>query len=136
MNNLTIVMYHYVRDLKNTRYPGIKGLDIDLFKEQVNYLRKHYHVITMEEVIFSIDNQAKIPDKSVLLTFDDAYADHYENVFPILDKYKLQGSFYAPAKAVTEHTVLDVNKIWPIFLFFSNFSIKGITLSISPTLAP
>ena len=111
MNNLTIVMYHYVRDLKNTRYPGIKGLDIDLFKEQVNYLRKHYHVITMEEVIFSIDNQAKIPDKSVLLTFDDAYADHYENVFPILDKYKLQGSFYAPAKAVTEHIVLDVNKI-------------------------
>ena len=32
MSNLTIVMYHYVRDLKNTRYPGIKGLDIDLFK--------------------------------------------------------------------------------------------------------
>ena len=120
MSNLTIVMYHYVRDLKNTRYPGIKGLDINLFKEQVNYLRKHYHVITMEEVIFSIDNQVKIPDKSVLLTFDDAYADHYENVFPILEKYKLQGSFYAPAKAVTEHKVLDVNKIHFILASIDN----------------
>jgi peptidoglycan/xylan/chitin deacetylase (PgdA/CDA1 family) len=111
MNNLTIVMYHYVRDLKNSRYPDIKGLDINLFKEQIDYMRKHYHIITMEEVTYSIDNQLKITDKSVLLTFDDAYSDHYNNVFPILDKYKLQGSFYAPSKAITEHTVLDVNKI-------------------------
>jgi len=104
-------MYHYVRDLKNSRYQDIKGLDINLFKEQINYMRKHYHIITMEEVIHSIDNQVQIPDKSVLLTFDDAYSDHYTNVFPILDKYKLQGSFYPPSKAITEHTVLDVNKI-------------------------
>jgi len=111
MDNLTIVMYHYVRDLKNSRYPGIKGLDINLFKEQINYMRKHYHIITMEEVTYSIDNQVKIPDKSALLTFDDAFSDHYNNVFPILDKYKLQGSFYAPTKAIKEHIVLDVNKI-------------------------
>ena len=111
MNNLTIIMYHYVRDLKNSRFPGIKGLDLDLFREQIQYLRKHYHIITMEEVIHSIDNQVKIPRKSVLLTFDDAYSDHYMNVFPILDKYQLQGSFYTPSKAITENTVLDVNKI-------------------------
>ncbi len=111
MSNLTIIMYHYIRDLKNSRFPDIKGLDINLFKEQINYMRKYYHIITMEEVIDSIDNQTKIPDKSVLLTFDDAYLDHYNNVFPILDKYKLQGSFYAPSKAIIDHTVLDVNKI-------------------------
>ena len=111
MNNLTIVTYHYVRDLKNSRFPEIKGLDLDLFREQILYLRKHYHIITMEEVIHSIDNQAKIPKKSVLLTFDDAHSDHYVNVFPVLDKYQLQGSFFPPSKAVTEHTVLDVNKI-------------------------
>ena len=104
-------MYHYVRDLKDSRFPGIKGLDLDLFREQIQYLKKHYHIITMEEVIHCIDNQAKIPRKSVLLTFDDAYSDHYINVFPILDKYQLQGSFYIPSKAVSENTVLDVNKI-------------------------
>jgi len=104
-------MYHYVRDLRNSRYPDIKGLDINLFKEQVDYMRKNYNIITMEEVIHGIDNEVKIPDKSVLLTFDDAYSDHYANVFPILDKYKIQGSFYIPSKAITENTVLDVNKI-------------------------
>lgn len=29
---LTIIMYHYIRDLKKSRYPQIKGLDIHLFK--------------------------------------------------------------------------------------------------------
>lgn len=104
-------MYHYVRDLKNSRYPHIKGLDIAQFKEQIDYLIKHYHVITMEEVIHSVDNQVGLPDKSVLLTFDDAYSDHFINVFPILDKHKIQGSFYPPSKAILENTVLDVNKI-------------------------
>lgn len=111
MNNLTIVMYHYVRDLKNSKFPEIKGLDLDLFIEQIQYLRKNYHIISMEEVIYSIDNQVKIPSKSVLLTFDDAYSDHHMNVFPVLEKFQLQGSFYVPSKAVLENTVLDVNKI-------------------------
>ena len=123
MNNLTIVMYHYIRDLENSRYPNIKGLDQSLFKEQINYLQKNYYIITMEEVLFSIENQSKIPDKSVLLTFDDAYSDHYTNVFPVLNKYKLQGSFYAPVKAITDHEVLDVNKIHFILASVDNEAI-------------
>ncbi len=111
MSNLTIVMYHYVRDLTNSRYPNIKGLDISLFKEQIYYIKKHYTFVTMEQVINSINLEEKLPNKSVLLTFDDAYIDHYNNVFPILDKHKIQGSFYVPVKAIMEHTVLDVNKI-------------------------
>jgi peptidoglycan/xylan/chitin deacetylase (PgdA/CDA1 family) len=120
MNGLTIVMYHYIRDLKTSRYSGIKGLDVHLFKEQIDYIRKHYNVVTMEEVIYCIDNKKYIPDKSILLTFDDAYTDHYVNVFPILDKYKIQGSFFVPAKAITEGVVLDVNKIHFILASFDN----------------
>ena len=104
-------MYHYVRDLKHDRYPDIKGLDIFLFYEQIKYLKKHYHFITMELLIDSIENNYSLPIKSVLLTFDDAYSDHFKYVFPFLDKHKIQGSFYPPVKAITEHRVLDVNKI-------------------------
>lgn len=104
-------MYHYVRDLKHSRYPDIKGLDISLFYEQIEYLKKHYHLITMGMLIDSIENNSSLPDKSVLLSFDDAYSDHFKYVFPFLDKHKIQGSFFPPVKAITEHTVLDVNKI-------------------------
>ena len=39
-DQLTVVMYHYVRDLKHSRYPAIKGLDVSLFKGQVSFLKK------------------------------------------------------------------------------------------------
>lgn len=110
-DKLTVVMYHYVRDLKNSRYPEIKGCDIRLFKEQIKFLRKHYHFVTVEEVIHAYENHEFLPSHSVLLSFDDAYADHFEYVFPILEHEQIQGAFYPPVKAVTEHTVLDVNKI-------------------------
>lgn len=110
---LTVVMYHYVRDLENSRYPGIKGLQSYLFKEQIGYLKKHYNFVQIEEVIeaFGQGRVDMLPKHPVLLTFDDAYADHFNTVFPILKQEKIQGCFYAPVKAVTEHTVLDVNKI-------------------------
>lgn len=108
---VSIIMYHYIRDLQHSRYPEIKGLDIALFKEQIKYLKKHYHFITMEMLIDSIDNNSALPEKSVLLTFDDAYKDHFNYVFPLLNKYKIQGSFFPPVKSITEHSVLDVNKI-------------------------
>lgn len=106
-------MYHYVRDLKNSRYPDIKGLQSELFKEQVGYLKKNYNFVKIEEVIEAF-NQGRadlLPQHPVLLTFDDAYADHFNTVFPILEHEHIQGCFYAPVKAVTEHAVLDVNKI-------------------------
>lgn len=109
--NLTIIMYHYVRDLNNSRYPEIKGLDINLFKEQLLFLKKHYNFVKMEDVISALDKKTKLPEKPVLITFDDAYIDHFTYVFPILDKMNIQGSFYPPVKAVKSNKVLDVNKI-------------------------
>lgn len=53
MNKLNIVMYHYIRDLAHSRYPQIKGLDINLFRQQIEFLKSHFSVITMEEAIFA-----------------------------------------------------------------------------------
>lgn len=111
-SKVTVVMYHYVRDLKHSRYPSIKGLDRDLFVEQVEYLCKHYVPVTMEQVVAaSRPDGEPLPEKAVLLTFDDGYADHFTTVFPILKNRGVQGSFFAPIKALTENRVLDVNKI-------------------------
>ncbi len=108
---LTVVMYHYVRDLKNSRYPEIKGCDVRDFKEQILFFKKHYHFVTVEEVMDAYYSGRALPDHSILLTFDDAYIDHFTYAFPILLHEHIQGAFFAPVKAVTEHTVLDVNKI-------------------------
>ncbi len=51
MNKLKIVMYHYVRDLLHSRYPKIKGLDVNLFRQQIQFLKSNFSIVTMEEVI-------------------------------------------------------------------------------------
>lgn len=110
-NKLTVVMYHYVRDLQYSRYPRIKGLDVELFRQQLGFLKRHYHFVTVEEIVSAFEHHECLPDHPVLLTFDDAYVDHFANVFPILKKEHVPGAFYPPVKAILEHTVLDVNKI-------------------------
>ncbi len=110
-NKVSIIEYHYVRDLKNSRYPEIKGLEVGLFKEQLLHILKHYQVIRMEDLIEAVRFKKQLPENALLLTFDDGYRDHFEFVFPILTELGLQGSFFPPARAIQEHQVLDVNKI-------------------------
>jgi len=74
-------------------------------------LKKNYNFVTAEQVIAAFKKEENLPSKAVLLTFDDAYIDHFTNVFPILKHHHIQGCFYPPVKAITEHSVLDVNKI-------------------------
>lgn len=40
MGKLFVVMYHYTRDLKHSRYPEIKGLDVSLFREQIEFMKQ------------------------------------------------------------------------------------------------
>jgi peptidoglycan/xylan/chitin deacetylase (PgdA/CDA1 family) len=105
-------MYHFVRDLEHSRYPGIKGLSLNAFREQIEYIRSHYNLVKMEDLIEVIDDpKQELPPRASLLTFDDGYIDHFINVFPILDEMKVQGSFFPPAKPIVEGGILDVNKI-------------------------
>lgn len=111
MSRIYIVMYHYVRDLQHSRFPEIKGLNQHLFIEQIQFLKHNFNIMRMEDVIASYTSGYHLPENSVLLTFDDGYIDHYLNVFPILMKEKIQGSFFIPGKTFTEHKLLDVNKL-------------------------
>ena len=136
MRHLTIVMYHFVRDLRHSRYPLIKGLDIPLFKGQIAFLKHHYRFVTMEQVIEALAGGKELSERAVLLTFDDAYSDHYTAVFPLLDELGIQGSFFPPVKAITCNQVLDVNKIHFILAAASDISTLGqssisVTRSIS-----
>jgi peptidoglycan/xylan/chitin deacetylase (PgdA/CDA1 family) len=108
---LAIVMYHFVRDLAHSRYPEIKGLTVDQFRGQVRFMRRHFTPVGVGEVLSALDGDLPLPPRAILLTFDDGYRDHYDNVLPVLLENRMSGCFFPPAKAVTEHQVLDVNKI-------------------------
>lgn len=109
---VTIVMYHYVRDLARSRYPAIKGLSLERFTRQLDHIQAHYTPVSVEDLIEAVESPAtQLPPNAILLTFDDGYTDHFLNAFPMLDARGIRGCFFPPAQAVLEHTVLDVNKI-------------------------
>ena len=110
-NQCTIINYHYVRDTKFTSPYNLKTRSINEFQNQVDYFKKYFHFITINDCIDAINNKILLPENSALLTFDDGYIDHYENVFPILQERDIKGSFFIPTKVLKNRKVLDVNKI-------------------------
>lgn len=107
----TIVMYHYVRELAETRFPAIRGLTTSRFRAQIAYMRRFHRFVTVDDVIEACHGGRELPANAALLTFDDGYSDHYLNVFPILDAEGIQGVFFPPVCATRDGRVLDVNKI-------------------------
>ena len=104
-------MYHYVRPIKKSQYPEIKGLELEGFIRQLNYFQKNFTFLSAKDIIDAIYNNQNIPQNSMVLTFDDGLQDHYSHVFPILKKFQIQGLFFPPAKPIEENIVLDVHKI-------------------------
>jgi len=109
--SLTIVMYHYVRPIAGSRYPRIKGLEVRDFEGQLEYLQRHYAVVSMQQVLEAAAGGMPLPPAPALLTFDDGYTDHHAHVFPTLHQRGLSGVFFPPVRAIRDRVMLDVNKI-------------------------
>ena len=109
--SLNIVTYHYVREVKKSKFPDLKALEFKDFKKQVNFFRKNCNIISNHDLVELIKKK-KLPKKpSILLTFDDGYIDHYNYVFPYLNKKKIPAIFYPPVKTIQNKLVLDPDKL-------------------------
>lgn len=111
MTDVSIIVWHYVRDLERTRFPKIKGRRVTEFARQLDHIAENYNVVTAEQVVQSVKTGASLPPRAAWLTFDDGYSDHFENVFPLLKERGWQGSFFPPVNTTVHREMLDVNKI-------------------------
>ena len=93
---LYIVMYHYVRDLKHSRYPDIKGMDVALFRQWIGLLKANFSVVQMEQVLVALYGQISLSANAVLLTFDDAFIANYTYSMPFIEDVNVQGSSFIP----------------------------------------
>jgi peptidoglycan/xylan/chitin deacetylase (PgdA/CDA1 family) len=108
-NALTVVTYHFVR-AGGSRFPGLKALAPPAFSDQLAYLRRHYRIVSMETCLAAARGE-RLPERALLLTFDDAYAEHYGYVFPLLRRERIPAAFFPPAAAVERRRVLEPNRI-------------------------
>src|SRR5262245_51904604 len=92
--SLTVVMYHYVRDLPRSRFPRIKGMLTKDFAAQVDRLRSLFEMATLESALAYLRGNY-LPERPLcLLTFDDGLKDHFTDVLSILAVRRIQGQFF------------------------------------------
>lgn len=106
---IPVLMYHSVDYEKGNelRIPKEK------LREQMQYLKDNgYTTLTLEQLYNHFVNNAPIPEKSVVLTFDDGYADNYTNAFPVLKEFGFKAAIFVITKTVdTDSSYLTSNMI-------------------------
>lgn len=57
------------------------------FVEQMEYLRTHgYHPVSFDDILSARKGEKQLPEKAVLLTFDDGYISYRDFVLPVLEE--------------------------------------------------
>jgi len=90
-------MYHYI----STPPEGADAIRRDLsvpperFEAQLAYLRdRGYTSISLHDLALALQIGYPLPEKPIVLTFDDGYRDSYTHAFPLLLEYGFQGAFF------------------------------------------
>ncbi len=95
--DVPILMYHYISAAPSARDLIRYGLSVrpDMFEAQLKLLHDNgFTTITLRDVYNYLAVGTPLPDKPIVLTFDDGYLDNYTNAFPILQKYGMVGTFF------------------------------------------
>lgn len=50
-----------------------------------SYLKKHYHLMSLKDYVDAVHHQTRLPDKAVVITFDDGHASNYK-LLPIIQE--------------------------------------------------
>ncbi|HCW53306.1 MAG TPA: polysaccharide deacetylase [Clostridium sp.] len=107
---IPVLYYHSVNDIVDNEVT----ISPSLLKKELEYIKKQgYTTLSLKEVENYILNNQPIPEKSILITFDDGYMDNYYNAYPILKELnmkatifcitsELDGSYYLSEDAIKE----------------------------------
>lgn len=105
------VNYHYVRPSFTAKYPGICGITPAQFRSQLCELGRHGTFISPLDLKRRIIDDAPLPAKAILITFDDGLKEQYEAAYPLLNELGIPGLFFVITKNMMEQTVATVHKI-------------------------
>ena len=98
------IAYH---DVVRTRAElASDAVTIDHLVSQFEWLlAHHYHPVSIDDLLAAREGKKPLPDRAVLLCWDDGYASFYNLVFPLLKAYNfpavlaLEGSWIEPGPA-------------------------------------
>ncbi|GAB6154205.1 hypothetical protein JCM17380_29550 [Desulfosporosinus burensis] len=94
---IPVLMYHSISTI-----PGNSlGVPVKQFTEEIEWLhRQNYHSLSLDEFYQALANKTPVPDKPILLTFDDGYSDNYTEAWPILRQNGFKATFFIVTNSV------------------------------------
>jgi len=95
---LRVLAYHRIDEPEHRPqlHPGLISATPAEFDRQMAYVARHLSVVTLDEVLQTLQHGAPLPPRAVLITFDDAYCDFAEQAWPILRRYRLPATLFVP----------------------------------------
>lgn len=86
---LTVLSYHEIADDAEALTPSY-AVTPTYFLRQMDWLRNHgYHFVSVDDVLASHEGRRHLPEKAVLVTFDDAYRSVYVHAWPVLRMFRI-----------------------------------------------
>jgi len=83
---LIVLSYHNIEETQGHEL-GTDSLSVSSTElaKQFSWLKQHgYQIVSIDDIQAAQNQQRALPEKSVLLSFDDGYLGFYENAFPLL----------------------------------------------------
>ena len=102
-DSLTVVMFHRTLSPEDPRW---RTCDPDYtlatrwLADSLAFFRRHYHVVSLEQVLASRRTGAPLPPRALLITFDDGWADNADYALPELRKAGLPALMFVVSDAV------------------------------------
>ncbi len=109
---IPILMYHHISQGQATNPWTVSW---PVFEAQVKALKSWgYHTVTFKELLMHFKAGQQLPSRPVILTFDDAFAELYQNVFPFLFEQDFTGTIFVPTDRLGKTNDWDKGKGYPV----------------------
>jgi peptidoglycan/xylan/chitin deacetylase (PgdA/CDA1 family) len=114
-NDLPILMYHEIQ--KNLIEEASTIISYKKFKEDMLWLKNNgYNTVFFKDVINYIKGKEALPDKPILITFDDGYLSNYEYAYPLLKELNMKATIFIIGWSVDSNThKYNITPFYPHF---------------------
>ncbi|HRI22099.1 MAG TPA: polysaccharide deacetylase family protein [Panacibacter sp.] len=111
---IPVLSYHQVRDWKSSdsKAARVYIMPVGIFKEQMQMLADSgYQAILPEQLTAYPERGEQLPEKPVMLTFDDGTGSQYSNALPLLNKANYKAVFFIMTVTLNHNGYMSNNQI-------------------------
>ena len=104
--DVPVLMWHNLAEESS----GDMTISVDTFRAQIEALHEAgFKTVSLQQLYDYVHFGTELPEKPIVLTFDDGYFSNYEYAFPILQEYDMQATIFAIGVSVGKDTYKDTD---------------------------